>query len=172
MPERDFDSIYKAYSRLVYWAVYRVLNEQESTEDVAQNVFIAVLKNMDTAASLPEAQLKGWLYRISVNAALDWKRRGSHELLSDEPLGPEVADHGETPEEAAVKGSLRDAVRSALDEVDDVYRETLMLFYYSELSVAEISETLGISEGTVKSRLARGRKMLAALLKKKGVDYE
>lgn len=172
MPERDFDSIYTAYSRLVYWAVYRVLNEQEATEDVAQNVFITVLKNMDTAASLPDAQLKGWLYRISVNAALDWKRREGREVLSDEPLGPEVADHGDTPEETVVKDSVRDAVRNAMEGLEDIYRESLMLFYYSEMSVSEISETLGISEGTVKSRLARGRKMLAAMLRKKGVAYE
>lgn len=172
MPKRDFDSIYEAYSRLVYWAAYRVLSDREATEDVTQNVFISVLKNMDTAASLDEPQLKGWLYRIAVNAALDHKRRSGRELLSDEPVGAEVADSGATPEDEAVESSEREAVRQALRRLEEPFREPLVMFYYSGMSVAEIADALGISEGTVKSRMSRGRKQLAKILREKGVDYE
>lgn len=172
MPERDFESIYENYSRLVYWAAYRVLSDKESTEDVTQNVFISVLKNMDTVAKLPDAQLKGWLYRVAVNAALDVKRRGSKEVLSDEPVGAEVADSGTTPEDDVLESDTRAAVRSALMQVDEIYREPLTMFYYSEMSVSEIAEALGLSEGTVKSRMSRGRKILAQHLRAKGISYE
>ena len=172
MPERDFESIYRDYSKLVYWAAYRVLSDKEQTEDVTQNVFISVLKNMGSLNGLSDAQLKGWLYRVAVNAALDAKRHASHELLSDEPVGEEVADSGSTPEEQVEKDFVRSAVREALSGMDEVYREPLSMFYYSEMSVREIAEALGISEGTVKSRMNRGRTILARHLRAKGISYE
>ncbi len=172
MPERDFDSIYEAYSRLVYWAAYRVLSDHAQTEDVTQNVFITVLKSMDQIAEMSDAQLKGWLYRVAVNAALDLKRHGSKEVLSDEPVGAEVADAAATPEDEVIGNDTRSAVRAALSEVDEIYREPLMMFYFSEMSIQEIAETLEISEGTVKSRMARGRKILARHLKARGISYE
>lgn len=172
MLERDFDSIYKDYSRLVYWAAYRVLSNKEAAEDVMQNVFITVLKNMGSVASLPDAQLKGWLYRVSVNAALDVKRREGKEVLSDEPVGADVADTSAPPEEQVMQDMLRTTIREALSEMDEVYREPLMMFYYSEMSVKEIAEALDISEGTVKSRMSRGRKILARHLRARGISYE
>ena len=172
MPERDFESIYEKYSRLVYWAAYKVLSDHEKTEDVTQNVFITVLKSMDQLAGMEEAQLKGWLYRVAVNAALDSKRRETKEVLSDEPVGAEVADTGQTPEDEAVGNDLRSAIRSLLSELDDIYREPIEMFYWSEMSVMEIAAALGLSEGTVKSRMARGRKILARRLKARGISYE
>jgi len=169
MPERDFDSIYNNYSRLVYWAAYNVLLNKEQTEDVTQNVFISVLKNMDKLNGLDEAQLKGWLYRVSVNAALDHKRRGKHEVLSDEPVGEEVADASVSPEDAAVESDTASVIRAALAELDEVYRGTLQMHYMSEMSVSDIAEALGVSAGTVKSRLSRGRALLAKSLKAKGL---
>ena len=172
MPERDFESIYRDYSRLVYWAAYRVLQDRELSEDVTQNVFITVLKSMGELAPLADAQLKGWLYRVSVNAALDLKRHMAHEVLSDEPVGAEIADSGGTPEEQVEKDQLRGAVREALSAMDEVYREPLMMYYYSEMTVKEIAEALDVSEGTVKSRMSRGRKILAKHLSAKGISYE
>lgn len=172
MPERDFDSIYEAYSRLVYWAAYKVLSDHAQTEDVTQNVFITVLKSMDQIADMSDAQLKGWLYRVAVNAALDHKRHGSKEVLSDEPVGAEVADNAATPEDEVVENDVRSAVKAALERVEDIYREPLVMFYYSEMSIQEIAQALGISEGTVKSRLARGRKIMARHLKARGISYE
>ena len=172
MPERDFETIYENYSRLVYWAAYRVLSDREATEDVTQNVFLSVLKNMDQVAEMSDAQLKGWLYRVSVNAALDAKRRSGKEVLSDDPLGPDVADIGGTPEDEIVEDDTKAVIRSALASMNDKFREPLVMFYYSEMSVTEIADALGISEGTVKSRMARGRKELAERLRAKGIGYE
>ncbi|MCR5611517.1 MAG: sigma-70 family RNA polymerase sigma factor [Clostridiales bacterium] len=172
MPGRDFESIYRDYSRLVYWAAYKVLNSAGETEDAAQDVFLAVLKNMELVNGMSDAQLKGWLYRVAVNAALDMKRKNTKELLSDEPLGAEVPDTGGTPEDEAVEGDTQAEVRAALDSVDAIYREPLYMFYYSGMSVIEIAEALGINEGTVKSRMARGRKLMAKRLNARGISYE
>ena len=171
MPERDFDSIYENYSRLVYWAAYRVLSDKEMTEDVTQNVFLSLHKNMDSIAGLSDAQLKGWLYRVAVNAAHDARRRSGKEVLSDEPVGAEVADSGATPEDEAAENDTRAIVKAALARIERKYREPIEMYYYSEMSVLEIADALGVSEGTVKSRMARGRKLLAQRLREKGIDH-
>ena len=169
MPERDFDSIYTDYSRLVYWAAYGVLSNKEQTEDVVQEVFITVLKNMEKVSELDDARLKGWLYRVTVNAALDAKRKSGHEVLSDEPLGAEVPDASETPEEEVVASDTAAAVRAAMESIDERYAQVLKLYYFAEMGVAEIASAVNISEGTVKSRLARGRALLYSILKSKGI---
>lgn len=169
MPERDFDSIYTDFSRLVYWAAYSVLSNKEQTEDVTQNVFISVLKNMDKISGLDDAQLKGWLYRVSVNAALDHKRRSRHEVLSDEPLGVEIADSGMTPEDEAVESETSALVRETIEQLDPGYRGVLKMHYFADMSVADIASALNISQGTVKSRLSRGRALLAKALKSRGI---
>ncbi len=169
MPERDFDSIYTDFSRLVYWAAYGVLSNKEQTEDVTQEVFISVLQNMEKLASLGEAQLKGWLYRVAVNAALDYKRRSKKEVLSDEPVGAEVADIAPLPEDEAVRADDASAVREAIAVIDSRYASVLNMYYFSDMSVSDIAQTLDISEGTVKSRLARGRALLYKKLTAKGI---
>ena len=169
MPERDFECIYTDFSRLVYWAAYGVLSNKEQTEDVTQEVFITVLKNMDKLSGLDDARLKGWLYRVATNAALDCKRRGKHEVLSDEPVGNDVADFTASPEDQTVEGDTASIVRAALDELDEGYSSVLRMHYFSEMGVADIADALGISVGTVKSRLSRGRALLAKSLKAKGV---
>lgn len=170
MPERDFQSIYVSFSRLVYWAAHGVLKNKEQAEDATQNVFISLLKHMDDVSEFSDAQLKGWLYRSAVNAALDLKRKTSREVLSDEPVWVNVADPSASPADEAVAGDTRAAVRLALDGLEDTQREPLMLHYFSGMSIQEIAETLEISEGTVKSRMARGRKQLAVILRAKGVQ--
>ena len=169
MPERDFESIYTDFSRLVYWAAYGVLSNKEQTEDVTQEVFITVLKNMDKLAPLDDAQIKGWLYRVSVNAALDFKRRNRNEVLSDEPVGQEVADLSALPDEEVADSETASVVRAAITELDERYATVLRLHYFSEMSVEDIADTLDISEGTVKSRLSRGRAILYRKLSAKGI---
>ena len=169
MPERDFESIYTDYSRLVYWAAYGVLSNKEQTEDVVQEVFITVLNNMDKVNELDDARLKGWLYRVAVNAALDSKRRSGREVLSDEPVGADVPDVSASPEEEVIAGDMAAAIRGAIAEVDSKYGSVLNMHYFADMGVTEIAEALGISAGTVKSRLARGRAMLCTILKSKGI---
>ncbi len=168
MPDRDFDSIYANYSRLVYWAAYGVVGNKEQAEDVSQNVFISVLKHMDTVNTLEDAPLKGWLYRVAVNAALDSKRRVKREVLSDDPVGRDVADTSVSVEAEAERNSTQSMVREAVMQLDDIFREPLSLHYFSGLSVSDIAEVLDISPGTVKSRMSRGRAQLAVQLREKG----
>ena len=106
---------------------------------------------------------------MSVNAALDYKRRSKHEVLSDEPVGAEIADAGSTPEEEAVEGETAALIREAIKEMEPSYGSVLKMHYFADMSVADIAAALGISVGTVKSRLSRGRALLAKSLKARGI---
>lgn len=164
LAERDFDMIYNDYSRLVYWAAYKVVSNRETAEDITQSVFEKVVRHMGKLSELNDAQLKGWLYKVSTNLALDITRKSARELLSDEPLGADVADNNAPPDVEAEGRLQRSAVRLAIDKLDDIYKEVVLLHYFSEMTVREISQNTGISEGTVKSRLVRARILLAGLL--------
>lgn len=82
---RDFDSIYADYSRMVYWAAYNVTGNRDSAMDVSQEVFMRVLKHMNRLENMEDMQLKGWLYRVAVNAGVDMVRRNKREVFLTNP---------------------------------------------------------------------------------------
>lgn len=165
MKNSAFEKIYAEYSRLVYWAAYRVAPSRETAEDITQMVFERVLLNESKLEKLNEAQLKAWLYRVATNLALDILRKASHEKLDSEPMSEEIADNSPSPELQTADKEQCFQVRRAIDELDEVYRQVIILHYFSELTTREISNVTGISEGTIKSRLVRARALLQEKLK-------
>ena len=172
MSERTFDNIYNDYARLVYWAAYRVVSQNETAEDITQQVFERVYLNFDKLEELSDPQLKGWLYRVATNLALDTVRKEKHELLSDEPVGAEVVDDDPLPEEELIAKRRREAVLKAIEQLDETNRTIITLHYFADMTVNEISERTGISQGTIKSRLVRARNLLQEMLKAEVTDDE
>lgn len=169
MPSRDFESIYADYSRMVYWAAYGVLKNESDAMDASQNVFLRVIKHQKKLETMEDAQLKSWLYRVTVNLCLDGKRKLKRklkrEVLADELPEMPVSDVSVLPEAAALDAETREALHRALQELPEIYRETVMLHFFSELRYDEIAKLTGVSEGTVKSRMSRAKERLLALLK-------
>ncbi len=170
MVQLSFDKIYTAYSRLVYWAAYKVIPHRETAEDITQSVFEKVLANGKKLSSFEEPQLKVWLYRVATNLALDIARKGSKEQLNDAPLSEEIPDASSSPEETIVDKHCGNSVRRAINELSEIYRQVIILHYFSEMTVQEISKSTGISEGTIKSRLVRARALLAKTLENEVVS--
>ena len=140
------------------WAVaVRTLGDREEAADALQDALISAYRAADRFRG--ESAVTTWLHRIVVNACLDRARR--RQARPTVPL-PEV--------ETASRGALepdRDTglvVRAALAQLPPDQRAALVLLDLEGYSVAEIAEMLGIAEGTVKSRCARGRARLAVLL--------
>lgn len=166
---RDFDSIYADYSRMVYWAAYNVTGNRDSAMDVSQEVFMHVLKHMNRLENMEDMQLKGWLYRVAVNAGVDMVRRNKREVFFDEPpFDSAVEAESELPEQAAINAEKTGALYKAIGGLDEIYREPIMLHYFSGLNYKEIASMLGVTEGTIKSRMSRARTMLQATLKEGG----
>lgn len=150
---------------MVYWAAYGVVKNESDAMDVSQNVFLRVMKHQKKLETMEDAQLKSWLYRVTVNLCLDGKRKLKREVLADELPETPVSDTGALPEAAALDAEARETLSRAVAALPDVYRETVTLHFFSELRYEEIAKLMGVSEGTVKSRMSRAKERLLDLLK-------
>lgn len=160
------------------WAVaLRTTGNPEDAADALQEALISAFKRAD--AFRGDAQVTTWLHRIVVNASLDRLRR--NKVRAAQPLPDdldEYADRGAVlgsadvthdPEAAAIRSDQRSRVHDALASLPADQRAALVLVDMEGYPVEEAARILGCPTGTVKSRCARGRHRLAALLRETGV---
>lgn len=143
-------------SYLVAW-----FGDHAPAEEVLQDVMLAV---WDHAAQFRgESSVYTWLLTIARNRAMNAQRRHQPESVTlDDELAMPSPDTG--PQEAAEKKAAASNVREAISQLPEHQREVLVLTFYHQLSGQEISEMLGVSIGTVKSRLSRAKDALRDLL--------
>lgn len=136
-------------------------------EDVAQDAFLKAWRK------LPEfderARFYTWIYRIAANTALDWRKRERyrrHGALPETAEGDDaLPSEGPDARTSAQRRELAAAIDAAVARLPDHYHRIVVLREVEGLSYEEISETLGISKGTVESRLFRARERLREALK-------
>lgn len=170
-----FEDLVSHFERPVYALCLRLLGDQEEARDAAQETFLKVYRGLGGFRG--EAGLKTWIYRIAINQAMNqkrwWRRRKREETISlditrgqsDTTIGNLLPGHGSSPEAQAISSERERSVLHALSEIKEEYRIALMLREIEELSYEEIAQTLSISIGTVKSRIARGREELRRRVK-------
>jgi RNA polymerase sigma-70 factor, ECF subfamily len=154
----------------IYSLVYRMVNDPSDAADTTQDVFLKVFRGMRHFHG--ESSLKTWIYRIALHEAANrrrwWFRHKAHETPIDPVEAGECAfageerlvDPGESPFDSFAHAEVRAAVEQALQNVPEPYRTALILRDLEEMSYDEIAEVLQISQGTVKSRITRGRNAL------------
>ena len=147
----------------------------EEAADLTQETFLSALKAIKTFRG--ESELKTWLFRIAVNHSRNrfrwWKRRKKDATVSlDAPIGDSDATVSEfiagteaSAEDTVLRHERESAIRKALVELPEIYREAIVLCDIEGLSYEEIASALEINIGTVKSRIARGRDELRKRLK-------
>lgn len=170
-----FDELVRYFERPVYGVCLRLLGDAEDARDAAQETFLKIYRGLNSFRG--ESGLKTWIYRIAINQAMNqqrwWKRRRRDETVSlelnrkgsDLTLESSLCDANASPETRAIEQERERKILRALSEVQKDYRAALILREIEELSYEEIAETLEISIGTVKSRIARGREELRRKLK-------
>lgn len=164
------ETLYEAFSKTVYWAAFGVLRDMDQSSDVMQNVFLKAHRHIQTLAAMGGEQQRAWLYRAAINAGIDHLRRGKR-LVVSEDAGLYEKDAALGPEARAEKSELQRHVRKALMQLPDKYREPLTLYYFADMDYKEISALLSLNEGTLKSRMSRGRALMEKELKKGGGQY-
>lgn len=165
-----FEELVSRFERPVYSVCFRLLGEAEEARDAAQETFLRVYKGLPGFRG--ESGLKTWIYRIAINQAMNqqrwWRRRHRDETVSlelskgvsEKTLGDLISNPGATPEEMAIASERGDRLLSELARMKQEFRLALVLRDIEELSYEEIAQTLKISIGTVKSRIARAREEL------------
>ena len=164
-----FLEIVDTYSSLLYNIAFRMTGNREDALDLHQEVLLKIYRSLDRFRG--QASLRTWMYRITVNAARNrarwWSRvkRGTTYSLdaaeeNRQPPSERVADPQPDPEGRAYGAEIRVRVQQGLDQLPVGQRVAVILRDIEGLEYREIASTLGISLGTVKSRLARGREAL------------
>ena len=167
------EPLMERYGSLVYRVAYGITRNQADAEEVAQDVFLTLVRKIDTFEG--RAALGTWIYRVAANAALI-KRRGKRrevEVSLEDHLPTFLedghregdrtfllADWSPTPEAALLSGETRRVLERALDGLPEHYRAVLVLRDVEELSNEEVAAALGESVASVKSRLHRARMAL------------
>ncbi len=166
----NFDAAYAANSRMVYWAAYGIVKSESDAMDVSQDTFLRALRHEKKLAAMDERQQKAWFYRVAVNLCYDKKRKEKREFPTEDTayFDEPVTDEATLPELAALSGEQKAILKNAIDNLPEAYRETVTLHYYSELPYEEIAALMGVSEGTVKSRMFRAKEKLYNILRKDG----
>jgi RNA polymerase sigma-70 factor (ECF subfamily) len=162
-----FREFVDAYKKRIYGLAYELTRNHADAEDISQSVFIKVYRGMGTFQQ--DARLGSWLYRITVNAALDHLRKRPF-FPQEKPLSVpgRFADDSvprddiprDDPGREAEAALLRRKIDEALERISDREKTVFLLRHYHDLSLKEIAETLGLTLGSVKSYLFRSIKKL------------
>lgn len=167
----SFEELFDRYSSMVFSLAYQVLGDREEALDVSQEVFLAIYSKMDSFRG--ESSLKTWIYSIAVHRASNrfrwWnrlRRRGTISLEDHLSRKPDQ-DHSidlkspvKSPEDELILKEERKQLAEWLRELPIQQRIAVVLRDIEGLSYEEIAESMEISLGTVKSRIARGRELL------------
>jgi RNA polymerase sigma-70 factor (ECF subfamily) len=160
------EQVVRDHAPKVYSLAFRLLGNAADAEDVTQDVLLQVVRKLDTFRG--EAALPTWLYRITVNAALAFRRKRAAQQahLSDaspDEITEEDGGHGPlhrwslTPEQEALDQETRQKIEAAIDRLPDAYRDIYVLADVEQIPNQEIADMLGLSESAVKNRLHRAR---------------
>lgn len=168
--ESAMEVLVKRYYDMVHSFVYRNVNDYNIAYDITQESFIKMIKNIDKY-KLKDGNFKSWLLKIALNTTKDYFKSKvyNQRKRNDDISNYEIQDNTNvidilSKKEEAIK------IKEALDSLPKIQKEALILKYYNDLKIKEISDTTGENENTIKSRLFNGVKNLKKLLG--GDNYE
>jgi RNA polymerase sigma-70 factor (ECF subfamily) len=160
-----YDELVRVYHAPVFHVAYRMLGDSSDAADAVQDIFLKIFRNVKGFRG--DSSLKTWIYRIAFSEILNrlrwWKRRfrSTTVSLDDGADGKgvvfRVAASGPNPLQALENKEREGAIQQALAKLSGEHRSIVILRDIEGFSYTEIAEILGISCGTVKSRLARAR---------------
>jgi RNA polymerase sigma-70 factor, ECF subfamily len=168
--EAAWEELVKLHTRRVYAICYRFTNSDSGAQDLAQDVFMRVFKNLKSFRS-GEGLFVVWLTRLTRNLLIDHYRRTrlerATESLEDQTKVLEETTATLARTDGMVAGrEASEILQAGLQKLSPELRETVILRDLEELEYREIAQVLNVPEGTVKSRLNRGRAELARVLRR------
>lgn len=159
-----WNMIINSYSRAVYNIALNFIGDKDMASDITQDIFVKLYQNLDKFKD--DGNFSSWLFTLSRNYCIDfWRKNKRH--LQTRDIDEYMAISDETPEDEAVRHSEIARLRQAMFLLPPEARMFLIMRDILNQSYQEIAEKLGVPEGTVKSRINRGRLKLVQLLARK-----
>lgn len=169
--ETGWEDLVKTHTRRVYSICYRFTGKESEAQDLTQDVFVRLFRTLSSFRA-GEGSFTVWLTRMTRNLLIDHYRRTKYERVTDSIEDQLPSLEQRNPGAAGKADGLlsgretNELLGAALQKLSPELRETLILRDLEELDYKEIAEILNVPEGTVKSRLNRGRAELGRLLRK------
>lgn len=156
------------YGNDVYYVVYSYVKEHSLAEDLTQEIFIKFYQKMDTFRE--DSSLKTWIISVAINHCKDYLRRWDTRMVSiSNKINDLVKGKMGAPEQTVIKNEQNSELIQSVLALPLKYREVIFLYYFEEMKIAEIGESLGINSNTVKTRLTRGKALLGSTIKRSEV---
>ncbi|MHB1393904.1 MAG: RNA polymerase sigma factor [Clostridia bacterium] len=161
-----FSVIIDRYQSKVFSTIYNYTHDHEEARDLTQEIFIKLYNNLQSYKN--KASFSTWLYRIAVNRCIDWTRKKRLQTVStiydnsdDEiDIYDTIADSGGGPEEALIKQENKAYIRKVVEDLPEIYKTVIILYYFEDFSPQEISDITDIPKRTIETRLYRGKNLL------------
>jgi RNA polymerase sigma-70 factor (ECF subfamily) len=170
-----FSELITVYQDRIFAKVFSILRNRQDAEEITQDTFIRAQRGLPSFRGT--SSFSTWLYQIATNLARNrywywWRRRRSSSLSLDSPIGEDgdmtlvdvIPDVELTPVELTINNEFVRRVTECMGELKDAHREILVMRNVKNMAYEDIAEQLGLSIGTVKSRIARAREALRALM--------
>ncbi len=165
-----WEDLVRVHTRRVYGLCYRFTGSDAEAQDLTQEVFLRIFRSLRSFRSA-EGSFGTWLARLTRNLLIDHYRRTRHDRVTDSieeqlPMLEENVAASARPEGLVSGREASEILQVALQKLSPELRETVILRDLQEMEYREIAQVLKVPEGTVKSRLNRGRAELARILRK------
>ena len=154
----DIETLMRKHGNEVLRTAYSYVKDKFTAEDIFQEVFIKVYKNLENFRD--ESDIKTWIIRITINTAKDYLKSAYSRKVVPMMEFKEDQLVSDNDFEEIENRDRDEQVKNTVMSLPEQYREVLLCVYYHDMSVADTAKSLGIAEGTVKSRLSRARDMM------------
>lgn len=169
-----FEQLVVENQKSVYNLALKIMKNESDALDVSQDVFLKAYTNLENFRG--DSRFSVWLYRLAYNACIDASRKSKAGMnisltVQDEDSESaelDLTDNKPLPEEETERRETQREVQSAIQELPEDQRKIIVMREFSDMAYEDIAASLGISVGTVKSRLSRARKNLAKILIQNG----
>ncbi len=173
----SFEQLIGTHQQYVYNIAFRMMGNEEDAKDAAQEALIKVFKNIGSYRH--DSKFSTWLYRIVMNTCKDLLRKRKSNVISidkgiatDEgEVQMEFEDPNASPVRDYERKEVQETIQEAMEDLPEANKSVLILREIKDYSYDEISDILDIPVGTVRSRINRGRKMLADRLRERLPDH-
>ncbi len=167
---RQIEQVYEEYNRYMYHLCLKLTRNQTEAEDLMQEVWVKIVRYEDYLKNVEH--VKAWLTTICMNTFRDRYRKdvrhSKHLLIQPDQLDVPILDlipsDALTAEERLERDDLSQMIQQKIDELDGIYKNTVLYFYVYQYSLVEIADLMKVSIGTVKSRLFRAKKRLKEMM--------
>jgi RNA polymerase sigma-70 factor (ECF subfamily) len=172
-----WEEIVQRYHRRIYNICYRFAGSGDDAQDLTQEVFIKMYRTLNSY-DVDRGAFMTWVTTVTRNLLVDHFRKTKQERLTDSldttssghedamPLSEQIQDRGPSPDSRVQSREAKETVHQALQKLSPELREAVILRDLQDLDYREIATVLKVPEGTVKSRINRGRAELARLLQR------